>query len=63
MRDRNIACIHYQYEKSCDLGREGTFYHYCQKCKMYNARRGAEPARLNLKREKIERARKRDENV
>lgn len=53
-RDREIACIHYEYEGACDLGREGTFRKACQTCKNYKAVKGGKPARPNLRKEKRE---------
>ncbi len=52
MRDREIACIHYMAEGQCDLGKKGTFRGQCQICPTYKAKKGTNPARKNLKREK-----------
>ena len=56
MKDREIKCTHYEYEGHCDLGHEGTFRKACQHCKQYNAVRGAEPARRDLRKQKKEKA-------
>lgn len=53
-RDREIACKYYIAEGICSKGRNGTFYHYCQKCSNYEAIKGGRPARKNLRREKTE---------
>jgi hypothetical protein len=58
--NREIACQYYMYEGGCSKGRKGTFYKSCQTCKKYVAVKGGEPARKNLKRQKIQAARKRD---
>ena len=59
-KDRNTVCEFYNYEGGCSKGREGTFKKYCQTCQIYKAKKGAIPARKNLKREKMEEAKKRD---
>lgn len=55
-RDREIACIHYKAEKECDLGKDGTFRDYCQTCQTYKKLPGGLPARPNLKKEKLNKA-------
>lgn len=63
MKDRNVICQYYNFEGSCEKGREGTFLHACQKCRLYSAKRGYAPAtRKNLKKRKIEEQRDRDFN-
>lgn len=57
---REIACAFYEYEGSCMKGREGTFWESCQTCRKYQPRKGGEPARRNLKKQKIEKSRERD---
>lgn len=59
-KDREIMCIYYEYEGKCSKGREGTFRKQCQICSKYRPKKGAAPARKNLKREKLEKIRKRD---
>ena len=49
METREIVCMFYNCEGECELGREGTFRHYCQKCKQYKAKKNAVPARKNNK--------------
>jgi hypothetical protein len=60
MKDREITCVFYEYEGCCRKGREGTFRKACQTCNKYQAKRGSVPARKNLKKQKIERARDKD---
>jgi len=60
MKDRNIICEFYMYEGGCSKDREGTFKKYCQTCQMYKAKRGAAPARKNLKRQKLDDAKNKD---
>ena len=60
MKDRLIACIHYKCENSCDLGREGTFYHQCQTCKSYSPLRHGKPARIDTRRQRAERAKRKE---
>lgn len=55
-KDREIKCLHYLCEGSCDLGHKGTFRHACQTCKQYNPVRGSMPARKDNRRQKLERA-------
>lgn len=57
---REIACVYYEYEHSCSKGREGTFRHACQTCNKYKARKGGQPARKNLKKQKMEKIKERD---
>ena len=55
MRDREIACIHYQHEGSCDLGKEAEFRGHCQTCKSYSAIAGGKPARTDNRAKKLDR--------
>lgn len=59
-KDREIVCEYYQCEGVCKKNHEGTFHKGCQKCKDYHPIKGRKPARLNLKRQKIEKARAKD---
>lgn len=59
-KDRFVKCEFYLNEGNCAKKREGSFYHYCQHCDQYRPVRGSIPAKKNLKREKIEKARKED---
>ena len=60
MKDRNIICQFYNYERGCSKGREGTFKKYYQTCQLYKAKRGAAPAQKNLKKQKLNNAKRRD---
>ena len=61
MKDRDALCKWYRAEKDCAKGREGTLWHSCVHCQKYEPIRGREPIRKNLKRKKLEDARKRDD--
>lgn len=60
MRDREIACIFYEYEGSCLKGKAGTFRKACQTCGKYKPKLGSAPARKNLKKQKIEKIKTKD---
>lgn len=60
MKDREIQCVYYLAEHDCEIGHDGTFRKACQKCPDYTPLRGAKPARKNLKRDKLHKARKKD---
>ena len=60
MRDREIACIFYEYEGSCLKGKAGTFRKACQTCGKYKPKLGSAPARQNLKKQKIEKIKTKD---
>jgi len=60
MKSREIACIHYEYEGGCAIGKEGTFRKTCQKCQSYKPIKGGRPARPNLRNKKREEIRKKD---
>lgn len=62
MKEREIACQYYQFEKSCSIGKEGTFWKSCQHCSKYVPIKGGKPARKNLKKEKIQKAIDRENN-
>ena len=62
-RDRFIKCKHYDHEHSCTLGRDDTFYVYCQKCDKYDPVKGGIPAKKDLRREKREEEFKRYERT
>lgn len=55
MKDREIACVHYKAEGSCDLGKDGTFRGHCQICPSYSPLRHGKPARTDTRRQKAER--------
>ena len=54
MKDREIACIHYQCEGSCKLGKDATFRGHCQTCKNYSPQRGGKPARIDKRKRKLD---------
>lgn len=58
MKDRELACESYICEGSCKKGRGGRFRKDCQTCNLYSPKRGSQPARKNLKREKNEKFQK-----
>ena len=60
MRDREIACVFYEYEGSCLKGKAGTFRKACQTCGKYKPKLGSAPARQNLKKQKIEKIKTKD---
>ena len=60
MKSREIACEYYLYETACSKGREGTFRKACQTCNKYKAKKGGQPARKNLRKQKREDAERRD---
>lgn len=55
MKDRELRCIHYKFEGGCDIGKEGTFNHACQKCQKYVPLKGSTPRRTDNRRQKMER--------
>ena len=54
-KTREIACVHYKAEGSCDLGKDGTFRGHCQTCPSYSPLRHGRPARTDNRRQKAER--------
>lgn len=50
---REIACIHYKCHGECDLGKEADFYGHCQNCKTYKKLPGGKPARVDLRKKKL----------
>lgn len=59
-KTREVACIHYVCEGTCDLGKEGTFYKKCQTCKTYKKKPGGNPARTDLRKKKQDRIDKKE---
>lgn len=59
-RLRTVACESYVCEGNCKQGKEGTFWKKCQKCKAYKPIPGGQPAKVDLRQKKIEKARKKD---
>ena len=57
---REIACIHYKCHGECDLGKEADFYGHCQTCKTYSPLRHGRPARVDTRRQRAERARRKE---
>lgn len=60
MKTREIACKHYAAEGQCKLGKEGTFYKACQHCRVYSPLPHGRPARVNIKRQRLERIRRKE---
>ena len=59
MKERGL-CIHYMHDHNRDLGKDGEFWGHCQTCPTRKKNPGAGPARPNLKRKKLERARQKE---
>ena len=59
-KTREIPCIHYICAHSCALGKDAEFYKLCQTCPSYKKRPGYKPARLNLKRKKLDEIRRKE---
>ncbi len=53
MKTREYQCIYYEFEGSCLKGHDGTFNKQCQTCKDYQKKKGSQPRRKNLKKEKV----------
>ena len=62
MRDREIQCIHYEFEGKCDLGKEACFYGLCQTCPTYRHKPGAKPARTDTRRQKLDRIQRKEKH-
>lgn len=60
MKDREIACVHYKAEGVCDLGKDGTFRGHCQTCPSYSPLRHGRPARVDTRKQRAERARRKE---
>lgn len=59
--ERTIQCIHYLHEGSCDLGKKKCrFWKEMQTCPTYKKKPGALPARTDNRRQKIEKARRKE---
>ena len=59
-KDREIACIHYQCEGKCALGKDASFRGHCQTCKNYRKLAGGKPARTDNRRRKLDKISKRE---
>lgn len=57
--DRQTPCLYYICAGSCKKGREADHAHYCQRCDKYAPR--AKVRHKNLKREKLNKIRKKEE--
>lgn len=55
MKDREIVCVHYKYEGCCALGKDATFRGHCQTCPTYSAKKGGRPARIDRRKQKLDR--------
>ena len=53
-KTREIACVHYICEGQCALDKDATFYGHCQTCKTYRKVAGGKPARLDLRKKKLD---------
>ena len=53
-KTREIACIHYKCEHNCSLGKDATFRNLCQTCPSYTKLPGGKPARVDLRRKKLD---------
>lgn len=62
-KTREVACIHYQNEGSCALGKECSFYGHCQTCKTYKKTPGGRPARTDNRKHKLDRIRRKEMRV
>lgn len=59
-KERGV-CIHYVNEGNCDLGKDCAFWGHCQTCPTWKRKPGAKPARPDVRRKKLDKARRRDE--
>lgn len=48
-KTREAVCKYYICEGSCEKGRDAHFWKYCQKCRLYESKKGKLPVRPNLK--------------
>lgn len=62
MKEKQRPCIYYICEKNCELGREGTHKKYCQRCDHYTPDKRYKLNKKNIKREKLEKIKKREYN-
>lgn len=59
-KDRFVQCQYYEYEGCCSKNREATFYDYCQVCNLYSAKKGAKAAKTNTRKQRRDRARRKE---
>lgn len=52
-KDREIVCVHYEFEHKCKLDKDAVFRGLCQTCPQYRARKGAPPARTDERFKKL----------
>lgn len=57
-----IVCIHYVNKGTCDLGKDAEFYGLCQTCRNYRKKPGAKPARIDTRKNKLDKVNKREQN-
>ena len=53
-KTRERQCEFYICEGQCSKGREGTFRKACQHCTKYRPKRGTRPARIDKRRQKMD---------
>ena len=53
-KTRERQCEFYICEGQCSKGREGTFRKACQHCTKYRPKRGTRPARVDKRRQKMD---------
>lgn len=56
------TCLHYHFEGAggCDLGKECSYWHLCQTCPQWMRKPGSGIPRPDLRRQKLDRARKKE---
>ena len=59
-KTRELQCIHYVCEGTCDLGKAGTFRKQCQTCASYKKKKGSKPARTDNRRQKLAKINKKE---
>ena len=59
-KTRELPCIYYVCAHTCDLDKDAEFYGLCQTCPSYKARKGSAPARVDKRKQKLEKIQKRD---
>lgn len=60
MRDREIICAYYVRRGECAKGRKAEHYKICQSCSKYLPLKGAKPARVDRRREKLAKIQKKE---
>lgn len=59
-KTREIQCIHYVCEHNCNLGKDACFYGLCQTCPTYKQKPGGKPARLDTRKQRLEREKRKE---